>query len=118
VPRSRPSPGLGDASRRAAVDAPRMLLSVTRRAVVNWFGEAPKIEPRAGGVEVRHTPIGVRPPPLGRAVEHGRMRPRKLDLVCAACGYGIVRARPPERCPMCQSLAGWDHAPWRPFRGH
>ena len=54
----------------------------------------------------RQTPIGVQPPPLGRAVEHGRVRPRKLDLVCSACGYVIVRARPPERCPMCQSLAG------------
>jgi len=42
-----------------------------------------------------------------------------LDLVdrleCSACGYGIARATPPERCPMCQSVDAWVHMPWRPF---
>jgi hypothetical protein len=40
---------------------------------------------------------------------------RTIDLVCAACGYGIAQAMPPERCPMCQSEAGWIEGPWRPF---
>jgi hypothetical protein len=43
-----------------------------------------------------------------------RRSPRR-DLHCAACGYGIVRAAPPERCPMCQGEQTWVHAPWRPF---
>ena len=41
--------------------------------------------------------------------------PRKLSLECSSCGYGIVRAAPPERCPMCQAEV-WVHPPWRPFR--
>jgi len=41
--------------------------------------------------------------------------PRKLSLECSSCGYGIVRASPPERCPMCQRAARWVHTPWRPF---
>jgi CheY-like chemotaxis protein len=34
-------------------------------------------------------------------------RPRRLILECAACGYGIARAAPPKRCPMCQSEVSW-----------
>jgi rubrerythrin len=41
---------------------------------------------------------------------------RKLSLECSSCGYGIVRATPPERCPMCQRESTWTHGPWRPFR--
>jgi rubrerythrin len=41
--------------------------------------------------------------------------PRKLSFECSSCGYGIVRAAPPERCPMCQADA-WVHTAWRPFR--
>ena len=41
--------------------------------------------------------------------------PRKLSLECSACGYGIVRAEGPERCPMCHAVAAWMHTPWRPF---
>jgi rubrerythrin len=41
--------------------------------------------------------------------------PRKLSLECSACGYGIVRTTPPERCPMCQAVDAWAHTPWRPF---
>ena len=37
--------------------------------------------------------------------------PRKRSLVCAACGYGIVRAMPPGRCPMCQAEEAWVAAP-------
>lgn len=33
----------------------------------------------------------------------------KRRLACAACGYGVVRAAPPARCPMCQA-----EGPWRP----
>jgi len=40
---------------------------------------------------------------------------QKRRLRCSACGYGIVRATPPERCPMCQGEQTWVHAPWRPF---
>jgi hypothetical protein len=32
---------------------------------------------------------------------------RRLDLVCALCGYGIVSSRPPAHCPMCHDLARW-----------
>ena len=41
--------------------------------------------------------------------------PRKLDLECSSCGYGIVRAEGPERCPMCHAVDAWTHTPWRPF---
>jgi len=40
---------------------------------------------------------------------------QRRSLRCSACGYGIVRAVPPERCPMCHADASWDNAPWRPF---
>jgi CheY-like chemotaxis protein len=46
------------------------------------------------------------------------LRPRrlqKLSLACSACGYGIARSTPPERCPLCQGEGTWIHAPWRPF---
>jgi hypothetical protein len=48
---ARLSPGLGDAPLRAAVEAPRMLLSATRRAVLYWFGERRKssLVPARGG---------------------------------------------------------------------
>jgi CheY-like chemotaxis protein len=36
--------------------------------------------------------------------------PRKRSLVCAACGYGIVRATPPGRCPMCRAEHAWVDA--------
>ena len=42
---------------------------------------------------------------------------QKLNLVCSACGYGIARAEPPERCPMCHAVDSWGHLPWRPFSG-
>ena len=38
-----------------------------------------------------------------------------FSLECAACGYGIVRAKPPERRPMCQSTGAWNHTAWRPW---
>jgi CheY-like chemotaxis protein len=40
---------------------------------------------------------------------------QRRNLRCAVCGYGIVRAAPPERCPMCHGEHTWVHAPWRPF---
>jgi len=40
---------------------------------------------------------------------------RKRSLKCSVCGYGIARAAPPERCPMCQAVGSWAHPPWRPF---
>ena len=39
----------------------------------------------------------------------------RVALVCSGCGYGIVRAAPPERCPMCQEDHGWLHADPRPL---
>jgi hypothetical protein len=41
---------------------------------------------------------------------------RKVELVCSACGYGIVTAAPPETCPMCHG-GTWDMPAWRPFSG-
>jgi len=46
--------------------------------------------------------------------EHPGLLQRR-SLRCAACGYGIVRAAPPERCPMCHGEDTWVHTPWRPF---
>ena len=39
--------------------------------------------------------------------------PRKLDLTCAECGYGVIRSTPPRRCPMCQAEAAWIRPAWR-----
>jgi CheY-like chemotaxis protein len=39
--------------------------------------------------------------------EPGPSVPRKHDLVCGACGYGIMRATPPDQCPMCQAENAW-----------
>jgi len=39
---------------------------------------------------------------------------RKLNLRCTRCGYGVFRASPPERCPMCQASSAWVHLPMRP----
>ena len=33
--------------------------------------------------------------------------PRKHDIVCGACGYGIMRTTPPDQCPMCQAENDW-----------
>jgi rubrerythrin len=49
------------------------------------------------------------------ARETRRQHDPRLGLTCSACGYGIARATPPERCPMCQREATWLHRPWRPF---
>jgi CheY-like chemotaxis protein len=40
---------------------------------------------------------------------------QKRTLECSGCGYGIARALPPERCPMCQREDTWIHSPRRPF---
>jgi CheY-like chemotaxis protein len=40
---------------------------------------------------------------------------QKRSLLCSACGYGIARFAPPERCPMCQGEGTWIHAAWRPY---
>jgi rubrerythrin len=37
--------------------------------------------------------------------------PRKLNLRCNGCGYGVLRPTPPPRCPMCQAENAWIHAP-------
>jgi len=31
----------------------------------------------------------------------------RRDLSCPVCGYGIVSRKPPDRCPMCQTVAVW-----------
>jgi CheY-like chemotaxis protein len=33
--------------------------------------------------------------------------PQRQTFVCGACGYGIVRATPPGRCPMCRAEHAW-----------
>jgi CheY-like chemotaxis protein len=43
------------------------------------------------------------------AVQANALQQRRA-LRCSACGYGIVRARPPERCPMCQREDTWIHS--------
>jgi len=60
-------------------------------------------------------------PPRDGEVEDGPVTVLDLatpatGLECSKCGYGIVRAEPPERCPMCHSVDAWDLSPWRPFR--
>ena len=35
---------------------------------------------------------------------------QKRSLVCRGCGYGILRATPPDRCPMCQVEDAWVDA--------
>lgn len=40
---------------------------------------------------------------------------QQRNLECSACGYGIARAVPPERCPMCQREDPWIHSLWWPF---
>jgi len=47
-------------------------------------------------------------------VEPSALQPQRT-FECSACGYGIARALPPERCPMCQREDTWIHSPWRPF---
>ena len=41
-------------------------------------------------------------------------RPNQV-LECAACGYGVARATPPDRCPMCQSEDTWVELRSRAF---
>jgi len=48
---------------------------------------------------------------LGLEQELGLEQVLRLDrreLVCCGCGYGVVVAREPERCPMCHGSS------WRP----
>jgi rubrerythrin len=33
---------------------------------------------------------------------------------CSECGYGVVVAHAPPRCPMCRGVA-WEAVAWRPF---
>ena len=42
----------------------------------------------------------------------------KRGLECCACGYGIARSVPPERCPMCQREDTWILSPRRPYTAH
>jgi CheY-like chemotaxis protein len=37
----------------------------------------------------------------------------QLGLQCSCCGYGVARAVPPERCPMCHRVGPWARAPRR-----
>ena len=39
---------------------------------------------------------------------------RRRDLTCSLCGYGIVRRKPPERCPMCHVDPAWTESRSRP----
>lgn len=50
-----------------------------------------------------------------RSIHEPRATQQKRSLVCSACGYGIARSAPPDRCPMCQREGTWVHSPWRPF---
>jgi rubrerythrin len=42
--------------------------------------------------------------------------PLGRDLVCPTCGYGVVRDRRPDRCPMCGGEK-WEFTSRRPS-GH
>lgn len=46
----------------------------------------------------------MRPAELERAPVNGV---GTLGLECGMCGYGVARATPPERCPMCQRKGPW-----------
>lgn len=49
-----------------------------------------------------------------RACSAGRPRRqlrRLRSLECSACGYGVMCAGAPDRCPMCQVEDGWVHGP-------
>jgi rubrerythrin len=37
-------------------------------------------------------------------------QPTKLELICSACGYGVIRHTAPTRCPMCHTRASWIEA--------
>jgi len=37
---------------------------------------------------------------------------QRRSFECVACGYGIARSVPPERCPMCQGKDTWIGSPW------
>jgi hypothetical protein len=50
-------------------------------------------------------------PPFAPAAEAAA---REHDLRCARCGYGIVAAAPPSRCPLCGAGAEWVTTPSRP----
>ncbi len=39
---------------------------------------------------------------------------RRVELVCAECGYGVVVTSVPPACPMCHATT-WDLPAWRPF---
>jgi hypothetical protein len=39
---------------------------------------------------------------------------RKVDYICAGCGYGVALSAPPPTCPMCHG-SEWDRPLWRPF---
>ena len=44
-----------------------------------------------------------------------RVLQQKSSLVCTACGYGIARLTPPDRCPMCQREDTWADSPRRTY---
>lgn len=50
-----------------------------------------------------------------RSAAVARLETAVEPLECSACGYGIVRSAPPERCPMCQSEDAWLYTSRRPF---
>jgi hypothetical protein len=49
------------------------------------------------------------------AMQSAAVESPKLSLVCSSCGYGVAVAAPPDRCPMCNRTAAWNHRLWRPF---
>lgn len=42
-----------------------------------------------------------------RSELQGALTPRRDDLRCSECGYGVVVAEAPPACPMCQASA-WE----------
>lgn len=52
-----------------------------------------------------------------RSLVESRAPRQKRGLECSACGYGIARSVPPDRCPMCQRERTWIHSAWRPYAG-
>lgn len=64
--------------------------------------------PLFGKLELDHTLAWLRAQvEWATRAEPGSRVPRKHNLVCGACGYGIMRATPPDQCPMCQAENDW-----------
>jgi len=63
--------------------------------------------PLFGKLELEDTLAWLHAQVEGTRAEPEPAAPPKHDLVCGGCGYGIMRATPPDQCPMCQAESAW-----------